>query len=61
MFPYCRSAYYVDFDRFLTLEHVPVMILSEMLRFGIITYYRSLTKMRIMRRTTLVARYNMLT
>ena len=29
MLPYCGSAYYVDFDRFLTLEHVPVMILSE--------------------------------
>jgi len=29
--------------------------------FRMFPYYRSLTKMRIMRRTTLVARYNMLT
>ena len=56
MFHYCRSAYYVDFDRFLTLEHVPVMIVGVMRRFGMIPYYRSLTQIRTMRRTTLVAR-----
>ena len=33
-------------------EHVTVMILSEIGRFDNIPYYRSMTKMRIMRLTT---------
>jgi len=44
-----------QYDDLARHEHVTVMILSEIRRFDIIPYYRSLTEMLVRPRGTLIA------